>query len=93
LGTPTSDQTQTLAEARFKKKELQLQEGEKAMAEYVAAGIAEREKTARLRALREAKEAAEAAKRAQAAVGPKRKAVSARNTRATLDRAGGASES
>ena len=51
---------QARAEASFKKKEIQLREGAKAMAEYLAAGRAEREKTARLRLLREAKEAADA---------------------------------
>jgi len=61
MAASSSAQTRALAEAKFKKKELQLREAEKAMAEYVAAGIAAREKTARLRALREAKEAAEAA--------------------------------
>ena len=56
------DNSLTSAEARLRKKEAQLREGEKAMAEYIVAGAAEREKTARLRALREAKEAAEAEK-------------------------------
>jgi hypothetical protein len=59
LAANTKD-AQARAEASFKKKEIQLQEGAKAMAEYLAAGRAEREKTARLRLLREAKEAADA---------------------------------
>jgi hypothetical protein len=59
LATNSKD-AQARAEASFKKKEIQLREGAKAMAEYVAAGRAEREKTARLRLLREAKQAAEA---------------------------------
>jgi len=46
------------AEATFK-KEQRAREGAKAMADYEAAGIATREKTARLKALRLAKEAAE----------------------------------
>jgi hypothetical protein len=58
LGTPSSDDLKTLAEAKFKKRELQLREGAKAMADYLAAGVAEREKTARLRRLREAAQAA-----------------------------------
>jgi hypothetical protein len=53
-----SKEAQARAEASFKKKEIQLREGAKAMAEYQAAGRAEREKTARLKLLREAKEAA-----------------------------------
>ena len=44
------------AEASFKKKEQQLQEGQKARAEYEANALAVREKTARLRALRLAQE-------------------------------------
>jgi hypothetical protein len=59
LATNSKD-AQARAEASFKKKEIQLREGAKAMAEYVAAGRAEREKTARLKLLREAKQAAEA---------------------------------
>jgi hypothetical protein len=58
LGTSSSDDLKTLAEAKFKKRELQLREGAKAMADYLAAGAAEREKTARLRSLREAAQAA-----------------------------------
>ena len=48
------------AEAAFKKKQMQLVEGPKAMAEYNAKRLALREKTARLRALRLAREGAEA---------------------------------
>ena len=59
LATDSKD-AQARAEASFKKKEIQLREGAKAMAEYLAAGRAEREKTARLKLLREAKEAADA---------------------------------
>jgi DNA transformation protein and related proteins len=44
------------AQAAFQKKEIQAREGKVAMAEYIAAGKAEREKTAKLRALRLAKE-------------------------------------
>ena len=59
LATDSKD-AQARAEANFKKKEIQLREGAKAMAEYLAAGRAEREKTARLRLLREAKAASDA---------------------------------
>jgi hypothetical protein len=55
----SQDQVRALAEEKFKKKAVQAREAEKAMAEYVAAGVAERAKTIRLKALREAKEAAE----------------------------------
>jgi hypothetical protein len=53
-----SKQTHDRAEATFK-KEQRAQDGAKAMAEYEAAGVATREKTARLKALRLAKEAAD----------------------------------
>jgi hypothetical protein len=55
----TSQQAHDRAEAAFKKKETQLREGRKAMAEYNANCIAVREKTARLRALRLARDAAD----------------------------------
>lgn len=60
LATSSSEGAQALAEAKFKKKELQLREGAKAKAEYEAGIVAERKKTARLKLLREAKEAADA---------------------------------
>ena len=44
------------AEAIFKKKQERLLDGQKATAEYEAAGLATREKTARLRALRLARD-------------------------------------
>ncbi|HZP76092.1 MAG TPA: hypothetical protein VFB45_08135 [Pseudolabrys sp.] len=47
------------AESAFKRKEQQQRDGKLAMAEYEAATVAMREKTARLRKLREAKEASE----------------------------------
>jgi hypothetical protein len=47
---------QERAEASFKKKEKQLEEGQKAWAEYEANALAVREKTARLKALRLAHE-------------------------------------
>ncbi len=47
------------AEASFKRRETQAREGVKAMADYQAAQVATREKTARLKKLREAKEAAD----------------------------------
>lgn len=82
LGTRSSDEARTRGEAKFKKKELQLQEGAKAMADYLAAGDAEREKTARLKAVREAKEAAEAAQRGSGHIEVKRKTARVRKTRA-----------
>jgi hypothetical protein len=51
-------QARDRAEAIFKKKEERLLDGQKAMAEYEAARLAMREKTARLRALRLARDAA-----------------------------------
>ncbi len=64
------------AQAAFHKKEIQAREGATAAAEYKAAGLAERAKTERLRALRLAKEAAdrEAALRAPPPPPPKPKA-------------------
>jgi hypothetical protein len=56
----TPDNTQMRAEAAFKKKQMQLVEGPKAMAEYNAKRLALRDKTARLRALRLARDAAAA---------------------------------
>lgn len=52
---------QERAEASFKKKEKQLEEGQKARAEYEANSIAVREKTARLKELRLAQEARDGA--------------------------------
>jgi hypothetical protein len=60
LATP-SKEARERAELKFRKKEIEAREASKAMADYQARLNAEREKTARLRALREAKEAAEAA--------------------------------
>jgi hypothetical protein len=57
----TSQQAHDRAEAAFKKKETQLVEGQKAMAECNARRLALREKTARLKALRLAREAADTA--------------------------------
>jgi hypothetical protein len=59
LSKPTR-QAQTEAEAKFKRRQDQARDGVKATAEYEAAAVAMREKTARLRALRLAKEAADA---------------------------------
>jgi hypothetical protein len=55
--TTNSTAARERAEAAFQKKERQLAEGRQAMAEYEAQRVAEREKTARLRALRLAREA------------------------------------
>lgn len=60
---------QARAEAAFKRKEQQARDGKLAMNEYTAAGIAQREKTARLRELRLAKEAAD--REAATSAGPK----------------------
>jgi hypothetical protein len=67
LATP-SKEARERAEQKFRKKEIEARDASKAMAEYQASLLAQREKTARLKALRQAKEAAEAAaRRAQAA--------------------------
>jgi len=63
LATP-SKEARERAELKFKKKEVEAREATKAMADYKAGLIAQREKTARLKALREAKEAADAASQA-----------------------------
>jgi hypothetical protein len=56
-----SNDPKARAEASFKRKEQQAQEGAKALAEYQAERRAVAEKTERLRALRLAKESTEAA--------------------------------
>ena len=56
----TTTRTPESAEARMKKKQMQLIEGEKAMHEYEAGLRSMREKTERLRALRLARDEAEA---------------------------------
>ena len=63
------------AQAAFHKKEIQAREGATAMAEYKAAGNAERAKTERLRALRVAKEAADREAAAAAAAAPPKPAA------------------
>ena len=72
--TPKEAQ-QALAEAKFKRKELQARDGAKAAAEYEASQVATRAKTARLKALREAKEAADAKAAAEAPPAPAKKAA------------------
>jgi hypothetical protein len=62
LATP-SKEARERAEQKFRRKEIEARDASKAMAEYQAGLVAQREKTARLRALRQAKEAAEAAAR------------------------------
>jgi hypothetical protein len=62
LATP-SKEARERAEQKFRKKEIEARDASKAMAEYQAGLVAQREKTVRLRALREAKEAAEQAAR------------------------------
>jgi hypothetical protein len=59
LLTMNSMEARDRAEARFKIKQERAQDGAKAMMEYEAAGVALRQKAARLKALRLAKEAAE----------------------------------
>ena len=49
---PSPTELRAIADAKFKKKELQRLDGCAAMAEYQAAGRATMEKTARLKALR-----------------------------------------
>src|SRR5262245_66056050 len=63
LATP-SKEARERAELKFRKKEVEAREATKAMADYKAGLVAQREKTARLKALREAKEAADAVARA-----------------------------
>ena len=63
MATPTKEARER-AELKFRKKEIEAREASKAMADYQAGLVAQREKTARLKALREAKEAADAAARA-----------------------------
>ncbi len=63
MATP-SNEARERAELKFKKKEIEVRDASKAMADYQDSLLAQREKTARLRALREAKEAAEASARA-----------------------------
>jgi hypothetical protein len=63
LATP-SKEARERAELKFRKKEIEARDASKAMADYQAGLVAQREKTARLKALREAKEAADAAGRA-----------------------------
>ncbi len=60
LSQASKDNMQALAEAKFKRKEMQQRDGLNAMAEYHADKVAERKKTAKLREQRLAKEAAEA---------------------------------
>jgi hypothetical protein len=71
-------EAQDRAEASFKKKEHQAREASKAMAEYEAAGRAQRDKTARLKLLREAKEAADAEAAAQVAQAKSKPPVAAK---------------
>jgi hypothetical protein len=65
LATP-SKEARERAELKFRKKEIEARDASKAMADYKAGLIAQREKTARLKALREAKQAADAAAKAAA---------------------------
>ena len=57
METPTKEARER-AELKFRKKEIEAREASKAMADYQASLIAQREKTARLRALRLARDAA-----------------------------------
>jgi hypothetical protein len=56
VSTPKNTKDMERAQAAFHKKEAQAREGAVAMAEYKAAGVAQRAKTERLRALRLARE-------------------------------------
>ena len=69
----TTTRTPESAEARMKKKQMQLIEGEKAMHEYEAGLKAMREKTGRLRALRLARDEAEAKRASEAPPPPAKK--------------------
>lgn len=64
-----------LADAKFKRKEVQARDGAKAMAEYEAAQLATRAKTAKLKALREAKEAEDLKAAAEAPPAPEKKST------------------
>jgi hypothetical protein len=68
LATP-SKEARERAELKFRKKEIEARDASKAMADYQASLVAQREKTARLRALREAKEAAERAAKSAKTLG------------------------
>ena len=72
MATP-SKEARERAELKFRKKEIEARDASKAMADYHAGLAAEREKTARLKALREAKAAADAAAKAAAPVGAEEK--------------------
>ena len=61
-----SKEARERAELKFRKKEIEARDASKAMADYKAGLIAQREKTAKLKALREAKEAADTAAKAAA---------------------------
>ena len=64
MSTPKNPKDMERAQAAFHKKEMQLRDGAKAMAEYKSAGDAVRAKTEKLRALREAKEEQDRASKA-----------------------------
>lgn len=72
-----SKEAKTRAEASFKKKEQQAQEGAKARMQYEAERHAVREKTARLRILRLAKEAADKEAEANKPPAPAKKPAAA----------------
>lgn len=80
----TNTRTPESAEARMKKKQMQLIEGEKAMLEYEAGLRQMREKTERLKALRLARDEAEA-KRASEAPAPPAKKKKAKKAPARAD--------
>jgi hypothetical protein len=83
-----SKEGQARAEASFKNKEQQQRENAKAMAEYQAAGRAEREKTVRLKLLREARDAADAAaKNKESALAKNTQPVPAKNKEPALAKA------
>jgi hypothetical protein len=73
LATP-SKEARERAELKFRKKEVEAREASKAMADYRAGLVAQREKTVRLKALREAKAAADAASQAADEAGGRRAA-------------------
>ena len=75
----TKTDARELADSKFKKKEMQLLDGRKAMAEYAAARRALSENTARLRALRLARDAAAGSAAAENAATPARRKKNARS--------------
>jgi hypothetical protein len=75
LSKNPKEMQKALADAKFKRKEVQARDGAKAMAEYEASQAATRAKTAKLKALREAKEAEDLKAAAEAPPAPAKKSA------------------